>query len=151
MNAAYLLDVNVLMAISWPDNANHAAAQRWFAEHMKAGWATCPMTQSAFVRLSSNRSVTENALHPSAAITLLERHSQNPYHEFWNANLTFTDAVAPFRERIIGHQQIADAYLLGLAMRKKARLVTFDKAITALLLPSMNKSDWIVELSSRVH
>jgi len=151
MNAAYLLDVNVLMAISWPDNANHSAAQRWFRDHMKAGWATCPMTQAAFIRLSSNRSVTENALHPSAAITLLERNSQNDYHEFWSDNLTFTDAVAPFRGRIIGHQQITDAYLLGLAIRKKARLVTFDKAIAALLPPGTHKSDWIVELSSRVH
>jgi hypothetical protein len=56
-----------------------------------------------------------------------------------------------FRDRIIGHQQITDAYLLGLAIRKKARLVTFDKAIAALLPPGTHKSDWIVELSSRVH
>lgn len=151
MNAAYLLDVNVLMAVSWPDNANHSAAQRWFHDHMKAGWATCPMTQAAFIRLSSNRSVTQNALHPSAAITLLDRHSQNPYHEFWGGNLTFADAVAPFRDRIIGHQQIADAYLLGLAMRKKARLVTFDKAIAELLPPGTRKADWIIELFSRAH
>lgn len=151
MSAAYLLDVNVLMAISWPDNVNHDAAQSWFGEHMKAGWATCPMTQAAFIRLSSNRSVTQNALNPPGAITLLERHSQNPYHEFWSGNLTFTDAVTPFRERIIGHQQIADAYLLGLAIRKKARLVTFDKGIAALLPPGVKKSDWIIELSRNVH
>lgn len=151
MNAAYLLDVNVLMAIVWPDNANHVAAQHWFGENMKAGWATCPMTQAAFVRLSSNRSVTENALHPSAAITLLDRNSQNAYHEFWSDNLTFADAVAPFRERIIGHQQIADVYLLGLAMRKKARLVTFDKAIAALLPPDTRKADSIVVLSASDH
>lgn len=107
------------------------------------------MTQAAFVRLSSNRSVTENALHPSAAITLLEKNSQNAYHEFWSDNLILADAVAPFRERIIGHQQIADAYLLGLAMRKKARLVTFDKAIAALLPNGARKSDWIVEVPAR--
>lgn len=148
MNAAYLLDVNVLMAIAWPDNVKHDAAQRWFRDHAKAGWATCPMTQSAFVRLSSNRSVTENALRPSAAITLLESNSQNAYHQFWSDNLTFADAVAPFRERIIGHQQISDAYLLGLAIRKKARLVTFDKAIATLLPPGTRRSDWIVEIST---
>jgi hypothetical protein len=146
MNAAYLLDVNVLMAISWPDNVNHAAAQRWFRDHRKAGWATCPMTQTAFVRLSSNRSVTENALHPPAAISVLEKNTQNAYHEFWSDNLTLPEAVAPFRDRIHGHQQIADAYLLGLSMRKKARLVTFDKAISSLLPPSMRKSDHIVQL-----
>lgn len=150
MNAAYLLDVNVLMAITWPDNANHVSAQRWFRDHMKAGWATCPMTQAAFIRLSSNRSITENALRPSAAITLLESNSRNVYHHFWSDNLPFADAVAPFRERIVGHQQIADAYLLGLAMQKKARLVTFDKAIAALLPPGAHKSDWIVEISSHV-
>ncbi len=148
MNAGYLLDVNVLMAISWPDNGNHASAQRWFRNHMQAGWATCPMTQAAFVRLSSNPSITNNALRPSAALTVLEKNSQNPYHEFWNDHLTLPDAVKPFRDRILGHQQIADAYLLGLAMRKKSRLVTFDKAIAALLPPRLRKSDHIVLLSS---
>lgn len=148
MNAAYLLDVNVLMAIFWPDNANHDAAQRWFKDHMKAGWATCPITQAAFVRLSSNPSVSRNALHPSAAIALLEKNSQNPYHQFWNDNLCLPDAVAPFHAQVNSHQQIVDAYLLGLAARKKARLVTFDKAIAALLPPGSRKSDHIVELSS---
>lgn len=70
----------------------------------------------------------------------------HPYHEFWGDQLTFPDAVAPFRERITGHQQITDAYLLGLAMRKKARLITFDKSVAALLPRGARKSDHIVEL-----
>lgn len=148
MNAASLLDVNVLFALLWPDHESHSAAQRWFRDHAKKGWATCPLTQVAFVRLSSHRSRSINALHPSAAIDLLEKNTGHPYHEFWSDNLTLADALAPFRERIIGHQQIADAYLLSLAMRKKAHLVTFDKAIAALLPPSAPKSDWIVELSA---
>ena len=37
--------------------------------------------------------------------------------------------AAPFRERVFGHQQITDAYLLGLAVREGGVLVTMDKAI----------------------
>lgn len=37
--------------------------------------------------------------------------------------------TAPFLERVFGHQQITDAYLLGLAVKEGAVLVTMDKGI----------------------
>ncbi|HEX5234903.1 MAG TPA: TA system VapC family ribonuclease toxin [Silvibacterium sp.] len=150
MNAAYLLDVNVLLALAWPTNVNHRYAQRWFRDHMKAGWATCPITQAGFVRLSSNRFVTEDALRPTATISVLESNLKSPYHEFWADTLTLPEAVALFHNRISGHGQITDAYLLGLAMQRKARLVTFDRRISSLLPTGTRKSDCIVELSARV-
>ena len=41
--------------------------------------------------------------------------------------------MEPFRERLLGHQQVSDAYLLGLAMHKKGKLATMDRAVLALL------------------
>jgi hypothetical protein len=151
MSGAALLDINVLLALFWPDNPDHMIAQRWFRENHKKGWATCPATQAAFVRLASNRAFTINALNPSDAISLLEKNVRHPNHEFWAESFELTDLLAPFRQRITGHRQIADAYLLGLAMKKRGRLVTFDKAIAALLPPNTRKSDWLVELSAPVH
>jgi hypothetical protein len=39
----------------------------------------------------------------------------------------------PFVERLRGHQQVTDAYLLGLARHKKGKLGTMDRTVTELL------------------
>jgi hypothetical protein len=44
-----------------------------------------------------------------------------------------TEALAHFGRRLLGHQQITDAYLLGLAIQKKGRLVTLDASLSSLL------------------
>jgi hypothetical protein len=43
------------------------------------------------------------------------------------------EAVKPFADRIVGHLQIADAYLLGLVLYNNGRLATLDKTLGALL------------------
>jgi toxin-antitoxin system PIN domain toxin len=151
MSGACLLDVNVLLALFWPDNPDHFIALHWFEQNYKKGWATCLATQAGFVRLSSNRAFTINALSPSGAISLLEKNVRHPNHEFWAESIELVQLLAPLQQRITGYRQIADACLLALAMKKRGRLVTFDKGIAALLPPGTHKSDWIVELSSRVH
>jgi len=35
-------------------------------------------------------------------------------------------------EKLFGHQQVTDAYLLGLAIRKKGKLATLDRGILTL-------------------
>jgi hypothetical protein len=47
--------------------------------------------------------------------------------------LPFEQAVAPFSGRLLGHQQISDAFLLGLAIHRKGVLVTLDRGIQTLL------------------
>ena len=47
-----------------------------------------------------------------------------------------------------GHQQVNDAHLPGLAMRRKGELANFDRSIASLLPKGTRKSDWIVELST---
>ena len=36
-----LLDVNVLIALVWPNHVHHEAARAWFTRRRKDGWATC--------------------------------------------------------------------------------------------------------------
>ena len=50
-----LFDVNVLVALAWPNHVHHARALDWFREHSPLGWATCSITETGFVRVSSNR------------------------------------------------------------------------------------------------
>jgi predicted nucleic acid-binding protein len=54
----WMADVNLLLALAWPNHQFHRRARVWFAEHAGAGWATCAVTQLGFVRLSSNPAYT---------------------------------------------------------------------------------------------
>jgi uncharacterized protein len=66
-----LLDVNVLVALAWPNHIHHRAAHRWYAAHRAQGWATCPPTQAGFVRVSSNAKALPGAKSPRDAFELL--------------------------------------------------------------------------------
>lgn len=129
---AFLLDVNVLIALGWKGHPDHVRAQRWFARNCEVGWATCPVTQAAFVRIVSNPAFSANAVLPSEALSLLAANLRHPSHQFWADNITLQDAVRYFEKRLVGHQQITDAYLLGLAIHKKGRLATLDRSVVEL-------------------
>ncbi len=129
----FLLDVNVLIALLWPPHAAHPRAQRWFAQHAHQGWATCAMTQTAFVRIVSNPAFSRRVVSPRDALEVLSGSLQHPAHRFWTEDIGVTEALAHFGRRLIGHQQITDAYLLGLAIHKKGRLATLDASLGPLL------------------
>jgi uncharacterized protein len=128
-----LLDVNVLIALLWPAHEHYDAAHGWFgARGPRAKWATCPLTQMAFVRIISNPAFSPDALAPTDALGVLERNLAHPGHEFWPNALGMVEAVGPVVSRIQGYRQIADAYLLGLALGRRGTLATFDRGIRVL-------------------
>jgi toxin-antitoxin system PIN domain toxin len=131
--SAYLLDVNVLVALAWPTHVLHESVSRWFGQHAQQGWATCPFTQSAFVRLLSNPAFSPAALSAQNAASLLQRNLEHPAHHFWTADITLRQALEISGVRLNGHRQVTDAYLLGLAFHKKGRLATCDGSLSALL------------------
>ncbi len=133
MSAGSLLDVNVLIAMAWPTHRAHEKVHKWLTRHAHEGWATCPITEMAFVRVLSNPGFSPYALTPKDALDLLKANLGHPRHQFWVEDVAFTTAVQPFAGRLLGHQQVTDAYLLGLAMHKRGRLVTMDQAVLALL------------------
>ena len=53
-------------------------------------------------------------------------------HAFWPDDLPFAEAVVFTGARLVGHQQVTDAYLLGLALRRGGVLATLDERIAAL-------------------
>jgi toxin-antitoxin system PIN domain toxin len=129
---AFLLDVNVLLALAWSSHSAHARVGRWFARHSHMGWATCPFTQAGFVRLLANPVFSRDAVSPQVAIELLEANLKLPGHEFWPASIAVPEAVKFIERRITGHRQVTDAYLLGLAIHRGGRLATLDEGIGAL-------------------
>ena len=133
MKGGYLLDVNVLVAMAWPTHQAHTRVQQWLARHAREGWATCPLTESAFVRILSNPAFSPNALTVADALALLQANLRHPAHRFWEDDISLLQALEPFADRVTGHQQISDAYLLGLAIHKKGKLATMDRAVLELL------------------
>jgi toxin-antitoxin system PIN domain toxin len=131
----YLLDTNLLIALLWPSHERHAAAVKWFARHRGHGWATCAVTQTGFVRIVSNPAFSRDAVQPREATQVLAANTAARDHAFWADELPFADAVAFAGVRLIGHQQVTDAYLLGLAIHRGGVLATLDQRIEALTAP----------------
>jgi toxin-antitoxin system PIN domain toxin len=122
-----LLDVDVLLALAWPNHQHHAAAHRWFQDDGRRGWATCALTELAFVRLSANPAYTPVAVPPEAAAALLERLTAHQAHRYWRM---LPGAAATIFRRALGHRQVLDAYLVHLAERHEGRLATFDRRLS---------------------
>ena len=130
-----LLDTNLLIALLWPSHEQHELAVKWFTRHRGNGWATCPFTQAGFVRIVSNPAFSRDAVQPREAIHVLSANTVAKDHEFWPDDLPFAGAVAFAGVRLLGHQQVSDAYLLGLALRRGGKLATLDQGVAALLEP----------------
>lgn len=131
----YLLDTNLLIALLWPSHEKHNLALKWFTRHRAQGWATCPITQAGFVRIVSNPAFSRDAVQPREAIQVLSANTVAKDHTFWADELPVPEVVAFAGIRLVGHQQVTDAYLLGLAIRRGGVLATLDQRIAALTEP----------------
>jgi hypothetical protein len=128
-----LLDVNALLALLWKNHVFHERMMQWFSENAQKGWATCPITEQGFVRIISNTSTISPAPRVPVAMDLLQKVIEtSTNHEFWADDLPLSGLSATLRNRLQGHKQITDAYLLALAVHRKGMLVTFDFRIAAL-------------------
>ena len=129
----YLLDVNVLIALAWPSHIHHAHAHQWFERLGKPLWATCPLTQLAFVRISSNPKIIADAVSPRAAVQLLSMIVATSGHVFFADDLAIVKLASFTRPALVGHRQVTDAYLIELAKHHHAKLATLDRSIKDLL------------------
>lgn len=127
--------MNVLVALAWPNHVHHDTAHRWFAAHQRTRqpWATCPITQSGFVRVSSNSRIVPEARSPLEALQLLERIVALPGHEFWTDDVSIVSSRHVARQKLMGHRQVTDAHLLALAIARRGVLVTFDGGVAEIV------------------
>jgi toxin-antitoxin system PIN domain toxin len=124
-----LLDVNALVALAWDSHIHPVRIREWFAANASQGWATCPITESGFVRVSTNPKVLPSPIGVADAQRVLKSLRAVDGHSFLADDVSIVDDDIP---TIVGHRQVTDAHLLTLAHRKGVRLVTFDAAIVAL-------------------
>lgn len=124
-----LLDVNALVALAWDSHVHHATMREWFSSNRKDGWATCPVTESGFVRVSSNPKVMPHPIAVQTAIGVLAALRSIDGHVFLSDDVSLTDGDLP---HLVGHRQVTDAHLLTLARRHQVNLVTFDAGVQDL-------------------
>jgi toxin-antitoxin system PIN domain toxin len=124
-----LLDVNVLIALFDAAHLHHELAHDWFADQRPHGWATCPVTENGFIRIVSNPASGREGLRPAAAASRLRQFLASGHHTFWPGSVSAADDSLFDLSVASGHRQVTDLYLLGLAVRMKGCLATFDRTI----------------------
>jgi toxin-antitoxin system PIN domain toxin len=123
----YLLDINLLLALSDPMHIHHEPAHRWFTEKGKQSWATCPLPENGFIRIASHPNYPNRPGDVTAVLDIFRQLCEAPGHHFWPEDISILQVLES--DAIITHAQITDVYLLGLAVHKKGKLATLDQRI----------------------
>jgi toxin-antitoxin system PIN domain toxin len=118
-----LLDANVLVAVTVTEHVHHDLLEDWFTQRSEP-FATCPLTQGALVRFLLRGGATARD-----AIDVVRGLSASDEHEFWPDHLGY-DAID--MRGVVGHKQVTDAYLAGLARSRNGRLATLDRGLALL-------------------
>ncbi|MGB6538977.1 MAG: TA system VapC family ribonuclease toxin [Xanthobacteraceae bacterium] len=124
-----LLDVNFLIAIIDEGHEHHRKAHEWWSANISDGWATCPLTENGMVRVMS-QSGYKAPISATFAIDLLAEQISKSDHAFWADDISLRDNEWIDPDRILGPNQITDAYLLALAVKNGGRLATLDRSVS---------------------
>ena len=115
----YLLDANVLIALTVAEHEHHERASVWAADVER--FAVCPVVEGALVRF-----LVRSGERANAATTLLRAVHDMPATEFWADSLSYAGATL---DHVRGHRQVTDAYLASLAGSRGCLLATLDGAL----------------------
>ena len=122
-----LLDVNVLIALVVKDHPFHEPATHFFRQCLTDGWATCPLTENALLRIVGGSSIPGHSCTVSEARELLGKYVEMPGHQFWPDDVSFADTKR--FPTLPGSKKLTDLYLVALAVKHGGRLATFDHRI----------------------
>jgi toxin-antitoxin system PIN domain toxin len=128
----YLLDVNVLIGLLDREHLFHEAAQSWFMSEGAHGWATCPLTENAVLRILGDARYPIGPGTPAAAAQLLAEMRGYGAHAFWSDEISLLDAPGLDLKSILRAADVTDTYLLALAAHRGGRLATFDRRLSTV-------------------
>jgi len=124
-----LLDVNVWIALLDPWHVHHAIAHQWFNQNLHNGWASCPLTQNAVLRILGHPRYPNSPGDPRAVAELLGPWLGHRDHCFWPDAISLIGSNQLNAAQLLNHSQITDTYLLALAIHHKGHLVTLDRRL----------------------
>lgn len=125
-----LLDANVLIALADQDHLFAKEARDWFKTTGASGFATCPLTENALVRIMANKSYPSGARPVGLLLEILREYRKLPGHRFWPDDISLCDLELFSPEMLQRSADVTDSYLLALAVRNNGRLATFDRKLT---------------------
>ncbi len=124
-----LLDVNVWVALFDDAHIHNAQALALFSQR-KFKIATCALTENGVLRVLNLPGYAKRTAPGFDAVRQkLALACNDVDHEFWPCDLSLRDDDILNWPRIMGHNQITDAYLLALAVNKDGALATFDHRV----------------------
>jgi uncharacterized protein len=121
----FLFDVNVLMALLWENHEHHQLARGWLRG--VRDFATCPVTQLGFARVSSHPALGYS-MSPDQAFSVLRSFLSDQRHHFVSDDLSCVDRVVR-TDVMTSANQITDHYLVALARHHRFTLATFDEPL----------------------
>ena len=124
-----LLDMNVWIALF--DDAHQFSEQaNAFINTPGVSIATCPMIENGVMRIMSMPAYGRSGGLPIGMVRQqLKMACSAIDHAFWADDISLRDDDLIDIDRVQGHQQITDLYLLALAVHHGGRLVTFDQGV----------------------
>ena len=129
--SVYLLDVNVLVTLADPANVQHDTAHAWFGAEGARAFATCPLTENGLLRIVGHPRYPSSPGTPAAVAPTLAALRRLPGHQFWPDDISLMDARRIDLQRLLGHGQVTDSYLLALACAHGGQLATLDRRLVA--------------------
>lgn len=137
-----LLDVNVLIALLDAGHAHHKRASQWLAQEIQHGWSSCPLTQNGCMRIMAQPAYPQAFPLPAIARRLAQA-TAHPAHRFIADDYSLLDAGRINWHSLLGHRQITDSYLLGLAVKHDCRFVSFDARINSDVIVGASPKHWV--------
>jgi hypothetical protein len=125
----YLLDTSALIAFLDPNHWFRQQAFHWYLAAGRPKWATCPITENGYVRIVSQEAYRGGALpcHQLIQTLALAKQAAGSSYEFFPDELSLADSTLFLPGMILGPKLVTDAYLLGLAKKRGAKVATFDR------------------------
>lgn len=127
-----LLDANLLIALLDPRHVHHSSVSAWFVAHHREGWATCPLTENAVVRVVGNPKYPNGPQDTHVVREALFQLCLQPGHQFWPDSISLVER-SKFR-LLPSAKHLTDFYLLALATDRKATFTSLDQRIDANLV-----------------
>jgi len=119
----YLLDSNVVIALADHAHLHRSRCDSWFKTINH--FALCPISEGALVRF-----IMRTGKSPAVAVAVLRKNAALDGYEFWPDAVSYMDADL---SRIMGHQQVTDAYLIALVRNHPgSKLATLDEGLADL-------------------
>lgn len=132
-SVTYLLDVNILVALTRADHVHHGRAHTWFAQ--VDSWATTAVTESSYLRLMLNPKVAGIAYRTGDVLNTLQGLRVLPGHRYISDQSTLAESAVDLIS-LVGTKQVTDFHLINLAAINDVVLATFDARLPKSLSPA---------------